>query len=110
MSMSGTKAGRAKTASTLKKKLGGEKEYLDWIHSISSSGGRAKNAAKGFGSNKEMAIFYGKKSGGRKKVKLTPEDKKTATELYESGKTINYISNHMGIGPAIIKRELNDYF
>lgn len=55
-----------------------------------------------------MAIFYGKKSSGRKKVKLTPEDKKTATELYESGKTINYISNHMGIGTAIIKRELNN--
>lgn len=55
-----------------------------------------------------MARLHGKQFGGRKKVKLTPEDKKTATELYESGKTINYISNHMGIGTAIIKRELNN--
>ena len=54
-----------------------------------------------------MARFYGKKSGGRKKRVLTQEEKDTATKLYKSGKTINYISNHMGIGVAIIKRELN---
>lgn len=55
-----------------------------------------------------MAIFYGKKSSGRKKRVLTQEEKDTATKLYKSGKTAYYISKHMGINYMVIKREINN--